>query len=222
MNNVQALRARAVAALAIPTHPPFKSAPVLAPDPTDPARERHRRTHKTAVATRLYMSRTAGSDRLGVLPPDYLSKVGDLVASGRRYPVHRMPAKYKSGMRAWEDADAAAARAPREAAAVHVILSLPPEGSPESWQHLVEDFCDEALCALGMLVDWAVHAERAPDGGWSTAPHAHLCVTARRWRDDPRKGQRMRCWLYSKAQLEAAEAIWLMMSGQAPRNFVLA
>jgi MobA/MobL family len=190
---------------------------VMHPDPSDPQREEARKTHLTAVASFLYINRIAGQDHLGQLPPDYLSKSEDLMATGRRHPVKRVPMPLRSGSQIWADADAATRDNLANAAAIHVILSLPdtPQGK---WQPMVETFIDDHLVSLGLIVDWAIHAKVDDSGtGWSTHPHVHLLCTARRWKLDMRKGQRMRVWLYSKAQTQALEAAWLSVTGLPPR-----
>jgi hypothetical protein len=209
---------RALKALATPARVPFKAAPVLPPHPTDPQRELLRKTHRTAIATMLYINRIEGSDRLGQLPPTYLIKADDLIANGRRHPIQKFPLQYKSGRAIWDEADAAAAMDPDHAAAIHIIGSLP-DGTPEQWQRLVERYLDEHFVTLGMVVDWAIHADRHDDGSWKTTPHFHGLVTARRFRNDLRKGQRQRTWLYSKAQIHVAEDAWLAAAALPLRTF---
>jgi len=221
LNLVHETRARALQALAVPQHAPFKAAPVLLPDPTDPKREDRRKTHMTAVASYLYINRLPGNDRLGPLPDAYLSKADDLVCTGRRHPVQNTPVALRTGRQIWDEADMATSRDLEHASAVHVILTLPdiPE---DEWQHLVETFIDENLVKVGIVSDYAIHAKRDDSGqGWATHPHAHLLCTARRWKSDQRKGQRMTCWLHNKAQLDAIEAAWLAASGLSPVPFKL-
>ncbi len=201
---VEALRRSAI--------PPFRASPIMPPDPTDPKRELLRKTHRTAVASVLYITRTEGEDRFGQLPNAYMSKKADLVASGRRHPLQNFPPKYRSGPLIWEDADAAAALDPADAAGVHIVASLPGM-APEQWRPLVERFLDDHLVVRGMVIDWAIHAKRDDDGGWATHPHVHMIVSSRRYRNDMRKGQRQKTWLYNARQLDHAEDAWLTLTG---------
>ena len=191
---------------------PFRASPIMPPSPADPQREMLRKTHRTAVASALYIKRCEGEDRLGKLPNGYMSKAADLVASGRRHPLQRFPPEYRAGPAIWEEADAAAALDPADAAAVHVVASLPGMAS-EEWLRLVERYLDETLVVRGMLIDWAIHARRDESGGWATHPHVHMIATARRYRPDMRKGQRQRTWLYSAGQIHRAEDAWLTLTG---------
>ncbi|QDM40677.1 MobA/MobL family protein [Altererythrobacter sp. TH136] len=192
--------------------PPFTASPIMPPDPTDPKRELLRKTHRTAVASALYITRTEGEDWLGPLPNAYMAKADDLVASGRRHPIQNFPPQFRAGRLIWEEADAAAARDPAEAAAVHVIVGLLGI-APEQWRPLLERFIDDHLVIKGMLVDWAIHSKRDDAGGWATHPHAHMIVTARRYRSDMKKGQRQRTWLYSARQIDQLEDAWLAATG---------
>jgi MobA/MobL family len=221
LNIVKDTQARAREALAKPQYAPFKAAPVMHPDVGDPKREEMRKTHMTAVGNYLYMLRTPGADLFGELPPAYLSKAGDLIASGRRHPVQNVPVPLREGRQIWDEADAVTARDLGHAAAIHVILTLP-NVPRHKWQSLVEKFVDDYLVLLGIITDWAIHAKSDDAGrGWVTHPHAHLLCTARRWKSDQRKGQRMRCWLFSKAQCDALEAAWLATTGLPPASFKL-
>lgn len=220
LNVVHDTRARALQTLAKPEHAPFKCAPVMHPDPADPSREEKRKTHMTAAASYLYINRIGGRDHLGALPGSYLAK-DDLIVFGRRHPLHDVPVPLRTGRQIWDDADTAAANDLGHAAAIHVILTLPNVPQP-GWQPLVERFIDENLVTLGIITDWAIHAKPDDTGaGWLTRPHVHLLCTARRFRSDQRKGQRMQPWLYSKAQVEALEAAWLVTTGLSPATFTL-
>lgn len=212
-------RARAIHALAKPQHAPFKATPVLHPDPANPNREAGRRTYKSAVANFLYMMRQEGSDQFGVVPSGYMAKADDLVVVGRRHPLRIAP-DLTAGPKLWDEADQATSREPAQAAAMHVILTLPPVPR-EDWQPLVETFIDDNIVQLGMITDFAIHAKADGDGGWDVHPHCHLLITTRRWRSDQRKGQRMRPWLQSKAQVDALESAWLARTGLAPVDFKL-
>jgi MobA/MobL family len=219
LNVVHENRARAIHALAKPEHVPFKSVPVYHPDPGNPDRETSRRTYKSAAANYLYMMRQEGSDLFGILPNGYMAKVDDLVVSGRRHPLKIAP-DLTFGRKLWDQADAAASHDTAQAAAMHVILTLPPLPR-EDWQSLVETFIDDNIVALGMIADFAVHAKIGADGGWDVHPHVHLLATTRRWRNDQRKGQRMRPWLHSNTQMCALESAWLARTGLAPVDFKL-
>lgn len=192
--------------------PPFRCSPIMPLNAADPTRELLRKTHRTAVASALYITRTEGEDRLGPLPNGYMSKASDLVASGRRHPVQHFPAKYRDGLLIWQEADAAAAVDPTDAAGVHIVASLPGM-APGEWPRLIERFVDETLVARGMVVDWALHAQRDDGDRWVVHPHVHMIVTARRYRQDIRKGQRQKTWLYSARQIDDVEDAWLSCTG---------
>jgi MobA/MobL family len=211
-------KARALRALALLEKAPFKAAPIMPPNPADPNREAKRKTHRTAAATWLYINRIEGSDRLGPLPPTYMSKSGDLIATGRRHPIGKFPPQYRSGRAIWDEADAAAEVDPEHAAGVHIIGSLP-EGEPDTLRRLVERYLDDHFVTLGMVVDWAIHFKRDEDEELVTHPHFHGLVTARRFRADLRKGVRQKTWMFTKAQLDAAEDAWLSITGLPPRLF---
>jgi MobA/MobL family len=217
LNVVHDARTRALYALAAPSHAPFRCAQVKHPDPSDLGREEARKTHHTALASYLYIHRIPGRDHLGQLPPDYLSKSDDLVCTGRRHPLKGVPVVMRSGPQIWAEADAATRDDLAQAAAVHVILTLP-NIPQKGWQPLVERFVDDHLVSLGHVVDFAIHAKPDDSGsGWGTHPHVHLLCSARRFKSDQRKGQRMRVWLHSKVQVEALETAWLAVSGLPPR-----
>jgi hypothetical protein len=211
--------AAALNALELPDRAPFRAKPVMRLDPKYPEREDVRKTHYTAAATWLYINRIEGSDCLGVLPPAYMAKADDLVATGRRHPIQNLALKYKSGRAIWDEADAATTADPDHAAALHIIGTLQ-NGTPAEWQRTVERYLDDHFSKLGMVVDWAIHARRDDEGDWAPPPHFHGLVTARRFRDDQRKGQRQRTWLYTKAQIDMAEDAWLAATGLPPRTFV--
>jgi hypothetical protein len=192
--------------------PPWRASPIMPPDPTDPQRELLRKTHRTAKASWLYISRIEGGDRFGHLPNTYMSKACDLVATGRRHPLQKFPPQYRSGPLIWEEADAAAALDPADAAGVHVVAILPGM-APEQWRPLVERFLDDHLVVRGMVIDWAIHAKRDDDGGWATHPHVHMIVSSRRYRNDMRKGHRQKTWLYNARQTDHAEDAWLALTG---------
>lgn len=214
MTNITSLptKPRTIEALADKPLPSVRIAPVLRADPSKPEREERRRTHQTATGSWLYLNRLPGSDDIGVLPPVYLDKREDLFAAGRRHPLQRMESRHVSGRLIWDQADEATRADPDEASAVHVVLTLPPIPQ-DGWPLLVERFCDDQLVTKGAVVDWAIHALPDEAGGWKTKPHAHLLVTARRWRDDQRRGSRQRTWLCGKAACEGLEEAWCRLTG---------
>jgi MobA/MobL family len=220
LDTVQDDRARAVHALAKPEFAPVTITPVMHRDPNNPEREERRRTYLTAVANYLYIFRLGGSDHLGVLPDNYLQKADDFVVGGRRRP-RKVPLHLHDGSALWEEADAATSQDLADAAAIHVILTLP-DLPRYRWKSLVERFIDDNLIALGIIADWAIHAKSDDSGeGWLTHPHVHLLCTARRWKSDQQKGRRMRPWLCSKAQNDALENAWLALTGLAPSTFTV-
>jgi hypothetical protein len=145
-----------------------------------------------------------------------LDKADDLVASGRRNPIGKFPPHFRHGRKIWDEADVAAAADPAHAAGVHIIGSLPP-GDPTSWRRLVERYCDDHFVMQGMVIDWAIHFKRNDDGQWTTAPHFRGLVSARRYRNDLRRGARQKTWLFTRAQIDAAEDAWLAATGLPPR-----
>ena len=173
-----------------------------------------RRTFRTSVANYAYIMRVEIEDDLGPVPNDYLQKAHDLVSCGRRHPIQNIPVDLRAGPLIWQRADAAAALDEDDAASsIHVIVSLPVNGNAASWERVLTSFIDERLVALGMVVDWAIHCVRRDDGTYDVHPHAHLLASARRWKSDQRRGQRMKPWLSCKTQREALEDAWHAASG---------
>lgn len=195
---------------------PFKIAPVMLPDPTDPQREGKRRTHRSAMASVLYVRREAGADRFGAI--DYRNKAEDLVCHGRQHPVARFPAHLRTCDRVWQEADTAAAADPALPAAMHVIASLP-DGQPEDWQRLVTGFLDDMFVSRGMICEWAAHALRGEGRSWQISPHVHVIATSLSWRNDKRPGKRQKSWLFSADQVAAAETEWLLRTGLTPLTY---
>lgn len=222
MNTVINLRQRALGALATPSFAPFKIAEILPPDPNDPNRETDRKTHWTATATALYMTRVSGADRFGVLPAGYLAKLPDLVADGRRYPRSRPALKYQDGPLIWQEADEAAAHEAGPAA-LHAILTLPVDGDPYGWEMLVTRFIDDAIVARGAVADWAIHALRGDEGEWVVHPHAHLLITCRSWRPDKQchQGRAHPQWWVTKDQRTALSSAWCRAANLSPQPFTL-
>lgn len=223
MSNITALKAKlaGLTALAHGPYAPFKIAPIVRACADHPEREEARRTHQTCVATSLYMTRDEGADDLGILPPTYMAKADDLVAHGRRHPRQNFPKIYVEGMQIWQDVDRWTRLDPEDGTSGwHIILTLPGELGSDRQVRLVEKYIDLHLKALGMIVDYAVHAKGDEAGGWAVHPHAHLLVCARQYRDHER-GQLHPAWLATAAQRDKAEAAWLAMSGLSPKPFVL-
>jgi MobA/MobL family len=221
MTNVTDLRKRALHVLATPAFAPFKMADIFPPDPHNPTHELDRKTHWTATATALYMTRTRGSDRFGVLPTSYLAKAADLVAHGRRYPLSRPPLRFQDGPVIWQEADDAAALSAGPAA-LHGILTLP-SASEHRWERLLVEFIDAEITSKGAVTDWAIHALEDDDGGWKVHPHVHLLITCRRWRHDKqdRAGRPQPQWWATKDQRTALSSAWCRAAGLAPAPFVL-
>lgn len=197
---------------------PFNLRPVCAAGRNDRSASGPYATHYTATASWLYMTRQPGSDRFGPVPDAYLAK-DDLLDTGRFHPEQRMPPTLKHGPTLWIDADQAAEEGgPEEVSAIHMVASLPLNIEPDRWRKLVRRFSVDHLVSLGMIVDFAVHAKKSEDGGWTVRPHVHLLATARFWRANGRRGDRQRAWLCSKDQIRAAEDAWLALTSQQPSS----
>lgn len=178
---------------------PFNCRPVVADS-------KLRATHRTAYASYCYIRREPDEDKFGPMPEEWASR-GDLVAAGRVHPA-QTPAWARSGPRIWKEADASITPPlAGEAAAHHIVLSLPANEDPETWQHLVETFAHEELASRGMIADWAIHHK--PE---DISPHAHLIVTARSWRKDRTPGRRHPRWLATPEAVRAAEDTWTALS----------
>lgn len=162
-----------------------------------------RMTHRSAYASYCYIRREPDADQFGRMPQEWASR-GDLIATSRAHPA-QTPGWARSGPQIWKEADASITpQRVMEAAAFHIVLSLPPELSASDWQHMVEDFCIQELAGRGMISDWAIHHK--PD---QIAPHAHLLVTARSWRHDRAPGRRHPRWFTNEEAVRAAERAWL-------------
>ncbi|MGL5839321.1 MAG: MobA/MobL family protein [Sphingorhabdus sp.] len=182
------------------TFRPFSCRPVI-------AASKHRATHRTAYASYCYIRREPDVDAYGPMPSEWAER-GDLVATGRTHPA-QTPAWARSGPRIWKEADTSITpHTAGEAAAFHIVLSLPTSEDASGWQYLVETFCSERLAALGMAVDWAIHFK--PD---EIAPHAHLLVTARYWRRDRTPGRAHPRWLAGENAVRTAELAWIELAG---------
>jgi hypothetical protein len=169
-----------------------------------------RATHRSAFASYCYIRREPDADRFGRMPQEWASR-GDLIATGRVHPA-QTPGWARSGPQIWKEADASVTpQRVMEAAAFHIVLSLPPELNASDWQHMVEDFCIQDLASRGMIADWAIHHKPG-----EIAPHAHLIVTARSWRHERAPGRRHPRWFPSDEAVRAGERAWIRISGLRP------
>ncbi len=175
-----------------------------------------RATHRTAYASYCYIRREPDTDRYGPMPQEWATR-GDLVATGRIHPAQTL-AWARSGPKIWKDADASVTQYHlTEAAAFHIVLSLPPSEDAGEWVHLIETFGSKHITNQGMIADWAIHYK--PD---EIAPHAHLLVTARSWRVDRNPGQQHSQWFANATAIRAAELGWIGISGLRPISGLLA
>jgi hypothetical protein len=179
--------------------------------------DERRATHRTALCNYLYIIRENGADEFGPTP-DFAARRNDLVATGRAGP-HRSHRPSHAGRAIWAAADDAS-RAPRPelATAMHAVGSLPPELDSERWEQLIATFCDDELAARGMVVDWAIHALRGEDGGYTIAPHVHWLITSRTF-DGPKPGQWQKAWISSSAQDTALRNAWYRLTGMYPLGY---
>lgn len=179
---------------------PFNCCPIVAD-------HKLRATHRTAYASYCYIRREPDTDQYGPMPQEWATR-GDLVAVGRVHPA-QTPSWARTGPRIWKEADASiTAHTAGEAAAYHIVISLPSSEDAERWQSLIETFCAERLADFGMIADWAIHHN--PD---EVAPHAHLLVTARYWRTDRTPGRLHPRWLKGEKAVRAAELAWIELAG---------
>ena len=182
---------------------PFNFRPVI-------AENNLRATHRTAYASYCYIRREPDADAYGPMPREWATR-GDLIVTGRIHPA-QTPAWARSGPKIWKDADASVTpHLLAEAAASHIVVTLPPSEDASGWQHLIEKFCFGNFANLGMITDWAIHHK--PD---EIAPHAHLLVTARSWRADRNPGRRHTGWLASPEAIRTAKRAWIDVSGLRP------
>ena len=150
------------------------------------------------------------------MPQEWATR-GDLVATGRIHPA-QTPAWARSGPKIWKDADASVTPYHlTEAAAFHIVLSLPSSEDAGEWVHLIETVGSKHITNQGMIADWAIHYK--PD---EIAPHAHLLVTARSWRVDRNPGQQHPRWFANATAIRAAELGWIDVSGLRPISGLLA
>lgn len=160
-----------------------------------------RGTHASALANFHYITRTRGEDARGIV--DFRHR-DDLVAHGLELPLQHPQWAREMG-RIWRELDAATAALPADAVrAWHIVVTLPPESSPDDWIGMVRNYAD-GIAANGPAVAWAIHAKADGMGGWSVPPHAHLLLTTRVWRHDARHGRSVASWCGSsmRSQLHA-------------------
>ena len=213
----QILSSAAKATAALHETRPFVARPVIDRVGLSGGTQPQLGTHRTAVASYLYIQREAGADRIGELPKAYLAKRPDLVDRGRVYPRHTSPS-LREGRMLWDEADSASLRHDlAEASASHIVASLPLSMTSPEWRELVTKWALETLVAQGMIVDWCVHALIDPGTGrWAVKPHLHALATARDFKPGLRRGRRQYAWLKSARQVQAVEDSWLRLSGLQP------
>lgn len=179
------------------------------------------RTHRTARASRLYITRQHGLDAVGPLP-DW-SRRDDLIATGRCGP-QRAADPGLDGIALWTLADAQARdMRPDEPVCAHSVGSLPLGEDVAGWRNLVEGFCEDHFAAQGMIVDWAIHHRPATGDTPEIMPHVHLLTTMRVYdRDHADVGRLRQTWLRTeKARKRMAER-WWAHTGLYPRAYALA
>lgn len=182
---------------------PFNFRPVI-------AESKLRATHRTAYASYCYIRREPDADMYGPMPQEWGAR-SDLVATGRIHPAQTL-AWARSGPKIWKDADASVTpHHLTEAAAFHLVLSLPPSMDAGEWVHLIETFGTGQISNQGMIADWAIHHKQD-----AVAPHAHLLVTARSWRTDRNPGRSHPRWFAGAKAIRAAELAWVDISGLRP------
>lgn len=166
------------------------------------------RTHRTAKASALYISRQHGIDDVGPTPDWSLRD--DLVGMGRVGP-RRGQDRALDGMGLWLLADAhARLMRPDEPACAHAVASLPMGMDPAGWRNLIEGFAEDHLGSQGMICDWAIHSRPAGEGKREILPHAHMLITMRVFdRVSPDIGRIRQTWLRTeKSRKNMAERWW--------------
>lgn len=179
-----------------PSFRPFNLRPIVAESTL-------RATHRTAYASYSYIRRAPDTDMYGPMPKEWATRC-DLVATGRIHPAQTL-AWARSGPEIWKDADASVfPHRLTEAAAFHIVPTLPPSEDASAWVFLIDTFGTEQLADHGMIDDWAIHHK--PE---EIAPHAHILVTARSWRSDRNPGRKHPRWLAGPAAIRDAERAWI-------------
>lgn len=198
--------------LIIPQRHPLVIAPVCLRPP--PHKTDLRVTHKTSVASYIYINRLQGEDLHGAV--DYRWKGADLLLTGREAPL-RGPKRSLDGIALWQAADEGAyEHIPTHAVAFHAIGKLPPDLDTGSWREIVQNFCFTNLARIGMITDWAIHALPDEHGGWTKVPHVHLLITARSWRTWLSPGKRNPNWIRSKAKIRDMQDSWSELTSIFP------
>lgn len=173
------------------------------------------RTHRTAKASWCYINRKACIDEFG--PTSDWSKRDDLIMAGRCAP-RRGIASCLEGAELWAQADANARLIrPEEPVAAHAVAALPRHASPEEWRNLIEGFCEDYTCALGMIADWAVHYREEAEGRRAIHPHVHILLTMRVFdRTLPEFGKVRKTWVRTENARKRLAERWWERSGIYP------
>lgn len=168
-----------------------------------------RAAYRTAVANCCYIWRTrAASDRFGSMPSSFADRRSELQGWGLSLPASA-PQWARQDFAVWQEADEAAEGYddPAMVRAWHVVMEIPAAVPAKKWNTLVTGFIERELVKRGAVVAWAVHAQTTSMGSWKNA-HAHLIVTALRWRHDHRQGQRHSAWAGSWGRQRSLEMAW--------------
>ena len=166
--------------------------------------------YKTAVANAAYICRDdEPKDRYGAMPHAFATRRYELRAGGLMLP-NSAPKWAEEPYRIWREADAAADATgdPTAVSAWHVMCEIPATLTPSAWEPLVRDFVANEIVAKGAAAQWAIHAMQGDDADWIVAPHAHVIVSARRWRHDARQGERHSGWAGSFRRQQNLAQAW--------------
>jgi hypothetical protein len=188
-----------------PAHPAFNVRPI-----SEAWRWRDRRPgYRTATANVAYIWRRDDvEDRFGSMPPRFADRRSELQASGLSLPSSA-PKWARQDFAIWQEADEIVDRRDdvTMVRAWHVVMEIPAAVAATNWKTLVSTFIDRELVVRGAVVAWAIHGEG--DGARSLKNvHAHLIVTALRWRHDHRHGQRHSVWSGSWGRQTSLEMAW--------------
>jgi len=166
--------------------------------------------YKTATSNAAYIMRDDGvTDRFGSMPQAFATRRYELRAGGLLLP-NSAPKWAEEPYRIWQEADAAtdATGDPTAVSAWHVMCEIPKGLSANAWERLVREFVGSEIVAKGAAAQWAIHAVEGDEGTWIVAPHAHVIVSARRWRHDARHGERHSGWAGEWAVQTRLAAAW--------------
>lgn len=172
--------------------------------------------YKSAVANVAYIWRDdTPADRFGGMPRRFAERRYELHSGGLLLPASA-PLWAADEYRIWEEADdvTAATGKATAVAAWHVVMDLPEVVAASRRKALVETFVGRELVAKGAAVAWAIHAVQGDDG-WIVPPHAHLVVTARRWRHDYRHGERHPGWIGCWQVQQRFKMAWIRHRAQS-------